>query len=77
MKDNFLQLPREAKTAILQQAESALNINAIVLEKDIWICWLLDNAFDEIMEKLESLQNEMNAIQSASNFSNTFPRNSL
>lgn len=45
MKDEFLQLPKEIRLEVLQEAENALGTPALVLEKDIWICWLLDKLF--------------------------------
>lgn len=46
MKDEFLQLPKEIRLEVLQEAENTLGTPALVLEKDIWICWLLDKLFD-------------------------------
>lgn len=45
MSDNFLDLPSKDKRVILKGAESSLGIKPNLLEKDIWICWLLKELF--------------------------------
>jgi len=45
MSDNFLNLPKELKRNILEGAESTLGIKPYLLEKDIWICWVLRELF--------------------------------
>ncbi len=45
MPDNFFNLPKGIQHLILSGAESKLNIPAIILEKDIWICWFLKELF--------------------------------
>lgn len=45
MSDNFLNFPKELKQNILKGAESRLGIKPYLLEKDIWICWLLRELF--------------------------------
>ncbi len=45
MPDNFLKLPKETQRLILSGANSQLNLPAAILEKDIWICWVLQELF--------------------------------
>lgn len=45
MTDIFLQLPPDTQVAILRGAENKLNMRAVVIEKDIWVCWLLQQLF--------------------------------
>lgn len=45
MADQFLKLPQEQRRAILEGAESTIGIRSNLLEKDIWICWILDRLF--------------------------------
>lgn len=45
MSDNFLNFPKELKRNILEGAESTLGIKPYLLEKDIWICWVLRELF--------------------------------
>lgn len=44
MSDNFLNFPKELKRNILEGAESTLGIKPYLLEKDIWICWILSES---------------------------------
>ena len=41
MSDEFLKLPDAQRRAILEGADSQLGIKPSLLEKDIWICWVL------------------------------------
>lgn len=45
MSDNFSHLPKEMQRALLEGAANKLNVRAIVLEKDIWLCWALKQLF--------------------------------
>jgi predicted nucleotidyltransferase component of viral defense system len=45
MNKNFFDLPQETQRAMLEGAENKLNIRAIILEKDIWLCWVLQQLF--------------------------------
>ncbi len=45
MSDEFLKFPNEQRKAILEGAESQLGIRSNLLEKDIWICWVLNKLF--------------------------------
>lgn len=45
MSDNFLNFPKELKRNILEGAEATLGIKPYLLEKDIWICWVLRELF--------------------------------
>lgn len=45
MPEQFLQLPSKERLEILQTAAAELGIQAIVLEKDVWVCWALQTLF--------------------------------
>ncbi|MEE9452524.1 MAG: nucleotidyl transferase AbiEii/AbiGii toxin family protein [Gammaproteobacteria bacterium] len=45
MSDEFFQLPLDTQRVLLEGAENHLNVRASVIEKDIWICWLLKHLF--------------------------------
>lgn len=45
MSDDFFKLPNEVQRSLLIDAESHLNVRSIVLEKDIWLCWVLRELF--------------------------------
>ncbi|MDK1024580.1 MAG: hypothetical protein QGD92_10150, partial [Gammaproteobacteria bacterium] len=45
MPDVFLQLPVEDRKAIFTKASQQLGRNVNVLEKDVWVCWVLDKLF--------------------------------
>ncbi len=44
--EGFLQQPSERRRLICEQAEEHLNLPAISLEKDFWVCWILGELFD-------------------------------
>lgn len=46
MSNNFFHLSQEMQYAVLEGAANKLNIRAIVLEKDIWLCWVLKQLFN-------------------------------
>lgn len=45
MANNYFELPPALKNNILMAAANKLNIPEIILEKDIWVCWVLDKLF--------------------------------
>ena len=45
MSDNFFDLSNNIQREILIGAESQLNVKPYILEKDIWICWILQELF--------------------------------
>lgn len=45
MADAFLDLPRADRAAILAAAAQTLERSALVLEKDVWVCWTLQHLF--------------------------------
>lgn len=45
MRDNFFDLANNIQREILIGAESQLNVKPSILEKDIWICWILQELF--------------------------------
>ncbi len=45
MADNFFDLTKDIQRDILIGAETRINIKAPIIEKDIWICWVLNKIF--------------------------------
>ena len=45
MADKFLDLPENEKKAILVKNQSSLNLPSLAIEKDIWVCWVLQTLF--------------------------------
>lgn len=45
MSDNYFSLSKDIQRDILTGAESKLNVKAEIIEKDIWICWVLSRLF--------------------------------
>lgn len=45
MPDNFFDLPEKTQHSILEGAATKLNVKSQILEKDIWICWVLQKLF--------------------------------
>lgn len=45
MPDNFFALSPEIQYTILDAAATKLNLKARIIEKDIWICWVLQKLF--------------------------------
>src|ERR1700722_84103 len=45
MPDNFFSLPKQTQQSVLMGAETRLNTRAFILEKDIWLCWVLNALF--------------------------------
>lgn len=45
MENNFFSLSQETQYAILDGAAAQLNLTARIIEKDIWICWVLQKLF--------------------------------
>jgi len=46
MADQFLSLPREDQELLLKQYAPDLDMLPFVLEKDIWLCWALQQLFN-------------------------------
>ncbi|MDF1794939.1 MAG: nucleotidyl transferase AbiEii/AbiGii toxin family protein [Coxiellaceae bacterium] len=42
---HYFELARIDQQIILQQASEQLNISALAIEKDTWLCWLLEKLF--------------------------------
>ncbi len=45
MADYFLNLPKKQRFALLQQYAPATDMLPFILEKDIWVCWALQQLF--------------------------------
>jgi len=45
MTETFFELSKENQRAILVSSETILGLNASIIEKDLWVCWLLDKVF--------------------------------
>ncbi len=41
-----MELPAESRASLIQQTSNQLNIADKVIEKDFWLCWLLEKLFD-------------------------------
>ncbi len=39
--DGFLEKPQELRRRICEEAEAKMNLPAVSLEKDFWVCWIL------------------------------------
>lgn len=50
MNINFLQLKKIEQQQLLINAERKLGISALIIEKDIWVCWLLSQLFSLPMQ---------------------------
>lgn len=45
MPDSFLHLPAEERSQILRALAPQMGRTAVVLEKDVWVCWVLQHLF--------------------------------
>lgn len=45
MPDSFLHLPAAERSQILRTLAPQMNRSAVVLEKDVWVCWVLQHLF--------------------------------
>ena len=45
MRLSFLELPGHERRLYFEQAAARRGLSAVVLEKDFWVCWLLDVLF--------------------------------
>lgn len=45
MPDNFFSLPKEMQNKIIVAASYKLSLSPIVVEKDLWVCWVLATLF--------------------------------
>src|SRR3990167_6951791 len=45
MSNNFFTLQAPEQAALIERAANQLGMPAIIIEKDIWICWLLEKIF--------------------------------
>lgn len=45
MTDNFFTLPAEEQSALIKKAADQLGMSEMIIEKDIWVCWLLEKVF--------------------------------
>jgi hypothetical protein len=45
MSINFFDLPVQGKSDLLRKASEQLSISEIIIEKDIWVCWILEKIF--------------------------------
>ena len=46
MKNDFFNLSAEEQAAFIQQAGDKLDISDLIIEKDLWICWVLEKIFE-------------------------------
>lgn len=45
MNDNFFDLPIEEQLVLIKNISDQLDISDMIIEKDFWICWLLEKIF--------------------------------
>ncbi len=45
MNHSFLRLPTEERRLYIEQAATRRNLSSVIMEKDFWVCWLLDVLF--------------------------------
>lgn len=45
MAEPFLRLPREERSQILQTLAPRMGLSSVVLQKDVWVCWVLEKLF--------------------------------
>lgn len=45
MKLEFLELPWHERRLYIEQAAIQRNVSPVIMEKDFWVCWLLDILF--------------------------------
>lgn len=45
MKLEFLELPSDERRLYIEQAAIQRNVSPVIMEKDFWVCWLLDILF--------------------------------
>lgn len=46
MSRSFFYLPTEEQKTVIRIAEDKLGLPSNVIEKDLWVCWLLEQLFD-------------------------------
>lgn len=45
MSNNFFDLSQEERSALIRQAGDQLDISDMIIEKDLWLCWMLEQIF--------------------------------
>jgi hypothetical protein len=45
MSKSFFQLSADEKLALLSQAANQLDLSELIIEKDLWMCWILEKIF--------------------------------
>lgn len=45
MNKSFFHLPSNKKITLLTHAAEQLDLSELILEKDVWVCWLLEKIF--------------------------------
>ena len=45
MRNNFFILQPPEQAALIEKAADQLGMPAVIIEKDIWVCWLLEKIF--------------------------------
>ena len=64
MSDNFFSLSLEEQLTLISKAGDRFNVSDMIIEKDLWICWLLEKIFSLSMQMAfkEGLEIEINNI---------------
>jgi len=69
MRLGFLKLPADERRLYIEQAALRRNVSPVVLEKDLWVCWLLcilfesDFAASLVFKGVTSLSNVFGVIE--------------
>lgn len=50
MPNQFFKLPASEQAALIKKAADQLEMPEIFIEKDIWVCWLLEKIFSLPMQ---------------------------
>lgn len=50
MSENFFNLSEEEQVALIRQAGDQLDLPDVIIEKDLWVCWLLEKVFSLPMQ---------------------------
>ena len=45
MSNNFFDLSQEELSTLIRQAGDQLDISDMIIEKDLWLCWMLEQIF--------------------------------
>jgi Domain of unknown function (DUF1877). len=55
----FIELPEEEKRNVFQAVSGALGLRSDIIEKDYWVCFMLDHLFHKCKYKDEEYKEEL------------------